>query len=203
MRRLIVLFVPLLCAALPDAARAQLPVPHFEVGGAISHWRLDHGTASVAATTRTGGSFSLGVFPGATGAQVGVHLLASYAPEGELEPGILSGLAELEMGFGAPRSEGARLAVILGAGALRFATERQDRAIEWCRPELGCMYEGISYRGGWRTILSGGMKGDLPIGRSFAVQPQVRVVLHRKDGAEWMDARTQVIRTDLGVVWRR
>ena len=63
--------------------------------------------------------------------------------------------------------------------------------------------EGISYRGGWRTIMSGGMKGDLPIGRSFAVQPQVRATYQRTDRTEWTDARNPIIRADLGVVWRR
>jgi hypothetical protein len=96
--------------------------------------------------TRLGFSAALGV-GGRAGA---VRAAASYAAQGEIEPGwrIIAAEAEPRVALGR-----AALGVRLTLGAHDMNVTNRHRLIERCRAEHGCLFEAPAFGQGWSTLL--------------------------------------------------
>lgn len=191
----------LLLVLLPVPVAGQGSASRLEIGTEWSYWRLDMGTASNAATTRPTATLRLGVpLTGRAGRVVQVG--ATYAPEGDVEPGLLHLEAEVAPRLIGARSSAPDLFVSAGVGALRFAADRQQERIAECGRTPTCMFEGIPYRSGWRPTLSAGLGADLPLADAVLVQPALRVIRLVGGGEAGPDEAPFFLRFGIGVTWR-
>lgn len=176
------LLLPLLAVTSPLAA--QKAAPRVEIGVDASYWQLDRGTATVGATSRPSGTVRAAVLiPSRLPASLGFS--ATYAGEDGIEPGLLAFGSEFAQRLFPANPDGLNLFVSAGAGILRFYSEEQRRIIDACTPEEGCMYEGYSYNGEWRPMMTASLGADLGMARWMIIQPTFAVVkpFGQRDGS--------------------
>lgn len=137
--------------------------PRFELGVAATYWILDAGTFSANGTTAWGPSVRLGIRPNRP---LALEAGALYvAPDdGALDPGI----SGVEVGLRVSTSRATthavpQLRLSLGLTALYFNARAREAALRDCTPENLCLFEGVTYRTGWKTALVGGVAVDVPI----------------------------------------
>lgn len=198
MMRTLTLLLALVAAAAPLAAQNG---PRFEIGGDVSYWRLDHGTATVGPTTRPAAGLRAAVLiPSRRPATLGFG--GSYAPEDGMQPGLLALSGEFSKRLLARDAAAPNLFVGMGAGIMRFSSEEQWSIINRCRPENGCMAEGISYaHGEWQMTMAGSIGADLRVLPGLVAQPAVSVV--KPFGAEDGRARREaMLRVGISLAWR-
>lgn len=184
----------LLFVLMPTSLAAQ------EIAGEWSLWRLNAGTTSDAASSQQGATLRLGLPLGETASAM--HFGAAFAPESRVSPGLLHLTAELA----GPLIRGDRSApnvvLLAGVGAMRFAAGRQQAVIAECSRDPLCLYEGVSYRSGWRGTLSAGVGADLPVASALRLQPSVRMLRLIGGGDAGLRDDPWLLRLGVGVAWR-
>ena len=185
----------LLLVLMPTALAAQ------ELGADWSLWRLNAGTTSDAVSTRQGATLRLGLPLGDNRSALNVG--ATFASESRSTPGLLHFDAEVASPLLAGDRSEPNVVLLAGVGALRFAADRQQAVIAQCNRTPLCMYEGVSYRSGWRGTLAAGVGADLPVASAVRFQPSVRVLRLVGSGDAGSRDDPWMLRLGIGVAWRR
>jgi hypothetical protein len=89
-----------------------------------------------------------------------------------------------------------------GLSVLNFLADRQERALAACTPEVGCMFEGASFRSGWRTVVTAGLGADLPLAASLLLQPQAQILKPVGNGRGGPTSSGAMLRLGVGLAWR-
>lgn len=193
--RTIRLLLPVLFLAAPLAA--QRNAPRLEIGVDASYWQLDRGTASVGPTTRPSGTMRAGVFiPSRLPSTL--SLSATFASEDGTEPGLLMIASEYAQRLLPDTPDGLNLFVAAGAGLLKFSVK--ESLLPECRPEVGCIDEGIDYDNDSRTVLTGALGADVRVVRGVLIQPALAVV--KPFGGNEGRSRDAMFRLGIGLAWR-
>ena len=96
---------------------------------------------------------------------------ASYAPRGELTPGILAVGAQAVVPLVRPGPGGSPIGLegVLGFGGLRYdGTTGRELAIECGAPDC---FEGVFFRGGWSQVVELGLGLEVPLSRAWFARP--------------------------------
>jgi hypothetical protein len=194
--RAIRLLLPAVLLAAP--LTAQKAAPRLEIGADVSYWQLDHGTASVGATTRPSATVRAGVvIPSRLPATLGLG--ATVAAEDGTEPGLLVLSGEYAQRLFPDSPDGLNLFLAAGAGILQFSVKEAFRPD--CPSIEGCLDESIDYDNEWRTVLTGSLGADVGVVRGLLAQPVLSVVkpFGGRDGNSGRDA---MLRLGIGLAWR-
>ena len=184
---------------LASPLMAQKAAPRLEVGVDLSQWRLDAGDAGGGTSRASGTVRAALLIPSRMPASLG--LSATWAPEDGAAPGLLGIGTEFLQRVGARALDELNLFVGAGAGILRVTSREQREGMEACARQPGCMYEGPSDPGGFRTVLSASAGADVPMGRRAVVQPVVQVVKPIASDGVGGDGDV-LVRLGLGLAWR-
>jgi len=193
--------LPAARTAAQDSAGGIRPTAGLE----LTYWLLDGGTYSSAGQSRWGPTARVGLRPSPV-SPVSAGLALAYASEGSYEPGLAGAALEVALRFG--RLDPARRRRLNGffsasMGLLHFDAERQERSLGACLASLACLGEGgVSFRSGWRPVISGGIGVDVPLGASFALQPQAQLVKPLGSGEAGPANDNVMLHFGLGVGWR-
>lgn len=176
---------------------AQDAAPRLEVGVDLSYWQLDMGTATVGPTTQQSGTLRAAVvLPSRLPASLG--LSATYAPTDGDAPGLLGLGSEFAQRLAPGGADGMNLFLAAGAGILRLSPE-EERGIDECLPENGCIDESPHHAEGWRTVLSASVGADVPLARGALMQPAVQVL---KPVGQELGGAGVLVRLGIGLAWR-
>jgi len=182
------------------AAQVQPRSPLFELGVAATYWILDAGTFSANGTSAWGPSVRLGIRPNRPLALEAGAL--DVAPDdGALDPGVSGVEVGVRVSTGRATTHVVpHLRFSLGLTALYFNARALEAALRDCTLENLCLFEGVTYRTGWKTALVGGVAVDVPIFPVLSLQagPDLVVSLAGQGGS-----RTRAhLRLRFGLGWR-
>lgn len=178
--RIIRLLIPFVLLASPLAAQRELP--RLEIGADFSYWRLDGGGSDAGETSRPAGTVRAAfVIPSRLPATLGFS--GSYGPEDGIQPGLLAFSSEFAQRLSPNRPGTVNVFLAAGAGILRLKSEEQQRIIDECRPEVGCIYEGSSHTGEWSMMATATVGADVGIARRVLAQPTLAFVTPFGDGS--------------------
>ena len=168
MRPIGALALLLLALAPGSQAWAQQRSVRVEAGAQLSWWRLETGGYD-----RVGPTATVGVlFP--RGTPIGLRAALSYAPRGELSPGILAVGAQVAVPLvrAGPGASAVGLEGVVGFGGLRF-DGTTGRELGGCgAPDC---FEGAFFRSGWSQVLEIGLGLEVPFTRTWFVHPSAGV----------------------------
>ncbi len=172
-----------------------------EVALEATHWVFDMGTYSTSAQKRWGPTVRVGLRP-SVGSRVSALAAISYASEGSFEPGVAGAAVELAVRFARIGESRRRFNGFITAafGALHFDADRQESGRVACGPD--CRFEGVTFRSGWRTMLSGGLGMDMPMSATVLLQPQLQILRPIGSGAAGPERNAGMLRLGLGLAWR-
>jgi hypothetical protein len=165
MRLGVVLSLTLLALGPGPIGWAQQSGVQVEVGAQFSYWRLETGGYD-----RIGPTATVGVLL-PRGTPIGLRVTSSYAPRGELSPGILAVGAQAVVPLLRPATGGSPIGLegVLGFGGLRYdGTTGRELAIECGAPDC---FEGVFFRGGWSQVVEVGLGLEVPLSRAWFVHP--------------------------------
>ena len=183
-----------LVAGTAPSVTGQAIVP--ELGVQLTYWRLEAGGYD-----RVGPTAHLGAFL-PRGTPIALRLSASYAPRGDLTPGILAIGGQVALPLLGPRPADSRRAgveVIMGFGGLRYDGSTGVELESPCGPE-GCYEEGVLFRDGWARVLELGLGLDIPLGSKLFAHPAGSLLIPVGDTRRGPDH--SVLRAGVGVGWR-
>jgi hypothetical protein len=178
MRLSVALSLMLVALAPGPNGWAQQQSVQVEVGAQLSYWRLETGGYD-----RIGPTATVGVFL-PRGTPIGFRLTSSYAPRGELTPGILAVGAQAVLPLVQPRPGGSPIGLegVLGFGGLRYdGTTGRELAIECGAPDC---FEGVFFRGGWSQVLELGLGLEVPLSRAWFAHPSAGLHIPLGDTAD-------------------
>jgi hypothetical protein len=170
----------------------------------LTYWLLDGGSYSTRGQSRWGPTARVGLRPSPT-SPVSAGLALAYAPEGSYEPGLAGAALEIALRFG--RLDPGRRRRINGfftasLGLLHFDAERQERLLAGCLASAGCIEGGTTFQSGWRPMIGGGIGVDIPLGTSFALQPQAQLLKPLGSGDAGPADDNVMLHLGVGVGWR-
>ena len=164
MLNLIVSLVLVAFAPGPNTWAQQQSV-RVEVGAQLSYWRLEAGGYD-----RIGPTATVGVFL-PRGTPIGLRVTSSYAPRGELTPGILAVGAQMAVPLVRPAPGGSPIGLegVLGFGGLRYdGTTGRELGGGCGAPDC---FEGVFFRGGWSQMLELGLGLEVPLNVAWFAHP--------------------------------
>lgn len=172
--------------------------PAVELSAQATHWRLDHDSP---ATTRWGPTLSATFRPAST-VPVGLRVSGSYAPEANGAPGLGAVAGDLVLTPWRSRSGGLAPYLSAGFGAIHFAASRIEESVASCLADPACLFEGVSYRSGWRGMLQGGVGLQVGVSSHVFVAPEVQ--LARRLGGDLVGpiGEQTWVRLGFGLGWR-
>lgn len=174
-----------------------------EVGIEATHWVFDGGTYSTLSQTGWGPTVRFGLRPRA-GSRVSALVALAYAAEGSFDPGIAGGALELAVRFARVGETRRRVNgfLIASLGKFHFDADHQERRLAGCAPSVGCRFEGVAFRSGWRTVISGGLGMDLPLSSTLLLQPQAQILRPIGSATAGPENSSSMLRVGLGLAWR-
>jgi hypothetical protein len=159
------LSLALVAFAAGSNALAQQQGVRLEVGAQLSYWWLETGGYD-----RVGPTATVGVLL-PRGTPIGLRVAFSYAPRGEMTPGILAVGAQAAVPLVRPRPGGSPVGLegVLGFGGLRYDGTTGRELVSACGvPEC---FEGVFFRGGWSKVLELGLGMEVPLTRTWFAHP--------------------------------
>lgn len=131
-----------------------------------------------------------------------MRVSASYAPESDAGPGLAAFDGDLLLTPWRPRSGAPVPYLSMGLGGIHFDASCLEQMVASCFAEPGCMFEGVSYRSGWRGTLHGGMGVQLGLGgRAFAA-PELQLLRRLGNDRVGPLGERTLLRIGLGLGWR-
>ena len=115
------------------------------LGVNIEAWSISSGHLG-GATGRGGASISLA----SSSDRAAIRLVGAHVPQGDVEPGWTVLVVEIDPAV--VRVDRLSLAARLIGGAHYMQVANRHRAIEGCRPEIGCMFEAPALAQGWSSL---------------------------------------------------
>ena len=170
---------------------AQQRSMQFEFGAQLSYWYLETGGHD-----RIGPTATVGVLL-PHGTPIGFRVTASYAPRGELSPGILAvgAQAVVPLVRPGPGRSPIGLEALLGFGGLRYDGTTGRELDPGCGA-FNC-FEGAFFRGGWSRMLELGLGLEVPLSRAWFVHPSAGVHMPLGDTTDGPDHG--VLRLGIGI----
>jgi hypothetical protein len=186
-----------------SAAQAPSSGLRLETGLELTHWVFDGGTYSTRSQTGWGPTVRFGLRPRA-GSRVSGLVALAYSPEGSFNPGVAGGAVELAVRFARVGETRRRVNGFFTAslGALRFDADHQEGRLAGCSPTVGCWFEGVVFRSGWRTVVGGGLGIDLPVSSTLLLQPQAQILRPIGSATAGPENSSAMLRLGLGLAWR-
>jgi hypothetical protein len=174
-----------------------------EFGIEATHWVFDGGGTLTTGQRGWGPTLRVGLRP-RPGSRVSALMAVTYASEGSFDPGAAGGGLELAVRFARVGEQRRRVNgfVTGGLSALDFLADRQERALAACTPDVGCMFEGASFRSGWRAVVTAGLGADLPLAASLLLQPQAQILKPVGNGRGGPTSSGAMLRVGVGLAWR-
>jgi hypothetical protein len=187
----------MLCLGIGTSSvvKAQAVSIRPELGAQLTYWQLEDGYG------RVGPTVHLGVFR-PKGTPIALRLSGSYAPRGDLAPGILvfGGQAAIPL-FGARPADSRRvgLELVMGFGGLHFDGSTGAELENPCGPD-GCFEGGVFFHEGWAQVLEVGFGLEIPVGSKLFAYPGAALLIPVGDSQGGPGHR--VLRAGLGLGWR-
>ena len=166
-----------------------------EFGLQLTYWHLEG-----AGYDRLGPTAHLGIYlPGGT--PIALRVISSYAPRGDLTPGLFAMGGQAAVRLLPARSDtsrGPRVDVILGYGGLRYSGTTGVELDNPCGP-AACL-EGVFFRTGWARVLEFGLGLEIPLTSKLLAHPMAALLI--PVGGRRGGPGHSVLRAGLGVAWR-
>jgi hypothetical protein len=185
---------------LPAATLAAQSGPAFELSAQATYWRLDHGSLS-GNTTRWGPTVGATFRPSRFG-PLGMRVSASYAPESDGAPGLAAFAGDLVLTPWRARAETVAPYLSLGLGGIHFDANRLEQSVAACSADPSCMFEGVSYRSGWRGTLQGGVGVQLGVSSRVFAAPELQLIRRLGDDQVGPLGERTLLRFGIGLGWR-
>lgn len=136
------------------------------------------------------------------GTPVGLRVTGSYAPRGDLTPGILAIGGQIAVPLLPTRPGNSRkvgVQVVLGFGGLRYDGTTGVELEDPCGP-AGCLEEGVCFRAGWAQVVELGLGLEIPLSPKLFAHPVGALLIPVEDNRR--GPGHSVLRAGLGVGWR-
>jgi hypothetical protein len=172
--------------------------PAFEFSAQATYWRLDHDSP---ATTRWGPTVAATFRPSSSGL-IGMRVSASYAPESDAAPGLAAFAGDLLLTPWRSRSGALVPYLSLGLGGIHFEASRLEQVVAACVADPSCLFEGVSYRSGWRGTLHGGIGVQLGLGGHAFAAPELQLLRRLGNDQVGPLGERTLLCIGLGLGWR-
>jgi hypothetical protein len=178
MRPNVALSLVLVAFAPGHRALAQQQSVRVEVGTQLSYWLLEAGGYD-----RIGPTATVGVLL-PRGTPIALRVTSSYAPRGDLTPGLIAVGAQAAVPLLQPRPGGSPVGLegVLGFGGLRYDGTTGRELAGGCGAS-DC-FEGAFFRGGWSQMLELGLGLVVPLSRAWFAHPSAGVYIPLGDTSD-------------------
>ena len=153
----------------PDGWAQQRSV-QVEVGAQLSYWYVATGGYD-----RIGPTATVGILL-PRGTPIGLRVTSSYAPRGEVTPGILAVGAQAVVPLVRPGPGGSPIGLegVLGFGGLRYDGTTGRELAGCATPDC---FEGVFFRGGWSQVVELGLGLEVPLSRAWFAHPSAGLLI--------------------------